>query len=61
VLVGHHALDVRIWRNSGTDDIREVAPRTMIVLRRAVESESEGILGGVGVGKNVPIPTPTSI
>jgi hypothetical protein len=26
---------------------------------RAVESESEGILGGVGVGKNVP--TPTSI
>jgi hypothetical protein len=27
---------------------------------RAVESESEGILGGVGVGKNVPTPTPTS-
>jgi hypothetical protein len=26
---------------------------------RAVESESEGILGGVGIGKNVP--TPTSI
>jgi hypothetical protein len=26
---------------------------------RAVESESEGIFGGVGVGKNVP--TPTSI
>jgi hypothetical protein len=26
---------------------------------RAVESESEGNLGGVGVGKNVP--TPTSI
>jgi hypothetical protein len=25
-----------------------------------VESESEGILGGVGIGKNVPIPTPTS-
>jgi hypothetical protein len=29
------------------------------VLGRAVESESEGILDGVGVGKNVP--TPTSI
>jgi hypothetical protein len=29
------------------------------VVGRAVESESEGILGGVGVGKNVP--TPTSI
>jgi hypothetical protein len=30
---------------------------------RAVESqsESEGILGGVGVGKNVPTPTPTSV
>jgi hypothetical protein len=30
---------------------------------RVVESESEGILGGigVGVGKNVPTPTPTSI
>jgi hypothetical protein len=28
---------------------------------RAVESESEGILGGVGVGKDVPTPTPTSI
>jgi hypothetical protein len=27
--------------------------------RRAVESE--GILGGVGVGKNIPTPTPTSI
>jgi hypothetical protein len=26
-----------------------------------VESESEGILGGVGVGKNVPTPIPTSI
>jgi hypothetical protein len=25
----------------------------------AVESESEGILGGVGVGKNVPTPTLT--
>jgi hypothetical protein len=28
---------------------------------RAVESESEGILGGVGVSKNAPTPTPTSI
>jgi hypothetical protein len=28
---------------------------------RAVESESEGILGGVGVGKNVPTPTRTSV
>jgi hypothetical protein len=28
---------------------------------RAVESESEEILGGVGVGKNVPTPTPNSI
>jgi hypothetical protein len=27
----------------------------------AVESELEGILGGVGVRKNVPTPTPTSI
>jgi hypothetical protein len=26
-----------------------------------VESESEVILGGVGVGKNVPVPTPTSV
>jgi hypothetical protein len=26
-----------------------------------VESESEGILGGVGVGKNVPTPTPTLV
>jgi hypothetical protein len=26
-----------------------------------VESESEGILGGLGVGKNVPTPTPTSM
>jgi hypothetical protein len=25
------------------------------------DSESEGILGGVGVGKNIPTPTPTSI
>jgi hypothetical protein len=25
------------------------------------ESESEGILGGVGVGKNVPTPTPTGV
>jgi hypothetical protein len=31
------------------------------IVNRAVESESEGILGGVGVGKNVPTPTPTSI
>jgi hypothetical protein len=31
-----------------------------VVLARAVESESEGILGGV-VGKNVPTRTPTSI
>jgi hypothetical protein len=30
-------------------------------LSRAVESESEGILGGIGVGKNVPTPTPTSV
>jgi hypothetical protein len=28
---------------------------------RAVESESEGIFGGAGVGKNVPTLTPTSI
>jgi hypothetical protein len=28
---------------------------------RAVESELEGILGGVGVRKNVPTPTLTSI
>jgi hypothetical protein len=28
---------------------------------RAVEAESEGILRGVGVGKNVPTPTLTSI
>jgi hypothetical protein len=28
---------------------------------RAVESESEGIFGGVGVGKNVPTSTTTSI
>jgi hypothetical protein len=28
---------------------------------RAVESESGGILGGVGVGKDVPTPTPTSV
>jgi hypothetical protein len=26
-----------------------------------VESESEGIFGGVGVGKNAPTPTPTSV
>jgi hypothetical protein len=32
-----------------------------VVQPRAVESESEGILGGVGVGNNVPTPTPTSI
>jgi hypothetical protein len=31
------------------------------VASRAVESESEGILGGVGVGKNVPTPTLNSI
>jgi hypothetical protein len=35
------------------------------VYTRAVESESEGILGGVGVrvevGKNVATPTPTSV
>jgi hypothetical protein len=30
-------------------------------LLRAVELESEGIVGGVGVGKDVPIPIPTSI
>jgi hypothetical protein len=34
---------------------------TVDVCTRAVESESEGILGGVGVGKNVPTPTPTSV
>jgi hypothetical protein len=28
---------------------------------RAAESESEGILGGVGGGKSVPTPTPTPI
>jgi hypothetical protein len=28
---------------------------------RAVESELEGVLGAVGVGKNVPTPTPTSV
>jgi hypothetical protein len=31
------------------------------VAGRAVESESEGILDGVGVGKKVPTQTPTSI
>jgi hypothetical protein len=30
-------------------------------IARAVESESEGILGGVGVGKNVPTLNPTSV
>jgi hypothetical protein len=35
----------------------------LVVGVRAVESESEGILGGVGVevGKNIPTPTPPSI
>jgi hypothetical protein len=33
----------------------------LMLYTRAVESESEGILGGVGVGKNVPTPTPISI
>jgi hypothetical protein len=50
----------------------QLSPETFVILRRiwrdiiinvhrstAVESESEGILGAVGVGKNVP--TPTSI
>jgi hypothetical protein len=43
------------------DDYIQVDVGTVdVVLRsRAVESESEGILGGVGVGKNVA--TPTSI
>jgi hypothetical protein len=33
----------------------------LVVTARAVESELEGILGGVVVGKNVPTPPPTSI
>jgi hypothetical protein len=41
--------------------------KASVVTTRAVESESEGILGGagvrfgVGVGKNVPTPTPNSV
>jgi hypothetical protein len=33
--------------------------RHSVGVNRAVKSESEGILGGVGVGKTVPTPTPT--
>jgi hypothetical protein len=32
-----------------------------VAVMRAVESELEGIVGGIGVGKNVPTPTPTSV
>jgi hypothetical protein len=42
------------YRNPGSAELRSNP-----VIIRAVESDSEGILGGVGVGKNVP--TPTSI
>jgi hypothetical protein len=50
----------------GTSDVGsmdEYVTKTPGHLTRAVESKSEGILGGagVGVGKNVPTPTPTSI
>jgi hypothetical protein len=41
--------------------LQRLDPRITERRGRAVESESEGILCGVGVGKNVPIPTPTSI
>jgi hypothetical protein len=41
----------------------ETRSRLILDKTRAVESESEseGILGGVGVGKNLPTPTPTAI
>jgi hypothetical protein len=46
---------------SGTEPLRN--SETACVIIRAVESdsESEGILGGVGVGKNVRTLTPASI
>jgi hypothetical protein len=53
----------RISARKPATHIELVTQLTVYVKSRAVESESEGILGGVGVGKNVPTltPTPTSI
>jgi hypothetical protein len=51
------------WTSRTVRANSSVFARIQIHTSRAVESESEGILGavGVGVGKDVPTPTPTSI
>jgi hypothetical protein len=58
-LKGHYLTRFATISLSSGEPIKHLHMRAGILETRAVEYESEGILGGVGVGKNVP--TPTSI